>query len=96
MSFDHTAVFESEVEPLLEQLFELCQKHGIPLFCNCVVSDDSSVLASRSTLVRGKEGTPIMFAAFMSILERPELMEPLFATMQFINSMEGENRATRH
>lgn len=31
-NFDHSAVFESEIKPLLDQLHELCDKHHVPLF----------------------------------------------------------------
>lgn len=31
-NFDHSAVYEKEILPLLEQLVELCDKHHVPLF----------------------------------------------------------------
>jgi hypothetical protein len=37
MSFDKTEVYESEISPLLERIYDVCRKHKIPFTHTCTV-----------------------------------------------------------
>ena len=73
MSYDKTEVYKAEIEPIVKQLYELCQKHQMAMqFAICTCDNESDCKINSSRVCLGGQAPEIMLVLW-DALEHREL-----------------------
>jgi hypothetical protein len=72
--FDLEDVVASEIEPLIEQINQFCQKHKLPfIFSICYGADEAGAKIITAGLDVGTND-PTVYRAFWTLVDNPELV----------------------
>lgn len=91
---DKEAIFHQQIEPLLDQIIDICLKHKIAMLNTMVLSEEEDGHKLCHTFLAGPEfGTPVPALAIANYLikERSEL-----GMANVIDTVLGASAATRH
>lgn len=78
-NFSEKDVYEKEIEPLTAKLFELCQKHKIPLLCCTTIENDDTGIGRSIALVNNLKGRKDPRLSDAAMFIRADTQEDLVA-----------------